>query len=80
MKTLKFGEIANAVKILKIAAEESRGYLAKTTQSELNNGLEVLMELLTNEVEQSEGNGEISDIDAENFDFELDQISNLLKK
>lgn len=80
MRTLKLGEIANAVKILKIAADESRGYLAKTTQAELNDGLEVLMELLTNEIERSESNGEITDIDAENFDFDLDQISNLLKK
>ena len=80
MRTLKFGEIANAIKILKIATEESRGYLAKTTQAELDNGLDVLIELISWQAEKAESYGEITEIDAENFNFDLDQIAELLKK
>lgn len=79
MKTLNLGQLQNILKVIAVAATETRGFASKTIQAEFNDGMNVLLELATREIQKSEHSDMITQIQLENLEWELDQIEARLK-
>lgn len=73
----KFGQISNMIKVLELAAKESRGHLNKTIQAELDEGMKDLVQAVTDALSESIEN--MTDEQAQHCDDELESIYKSIK-